>query len=225
MKYTDIIENAKSEKRQTLSEYESKEIIKEFGIRVPEEHFIKDLSELTKIFDLRYPVVAKGISKAISHKTEKNLVRLWIKNEEELKREFLSLKSIEGVEGVLITRQFTDKREFLLGLKYDLQFGYTIVFGLGGIFTEALKDISIRICPINERDAADMISEIRSSKLLNEIRGYPPINREELIKMILNLSSLSEKIPEIAEVDINPVMFENGEPFAIDALIILNSNP
>ncbi|MCX7959255.1 MAG: acetate--CoA ligase family protein, partial [Deltaproteobacteria bacterium] len=127
----------------------------------------------------------------------------------------------DGVEGVLISNQITDKREFLLGLKYDLQFGYTVVFGLGGIFTEALKDISIKVCPLSEQDAEDMLSEIKSSGLLSQVRGYPAIDTVKLIKMILNLSRLPEAINEISEIDINPVMFDKGEPLAADALIVL----
>lgn len=221
MGYREIIESARSEGRNTLTEYESKEILREFGIPVVNEYFIKDISELNRLSHIRFPVVAKGISKGIAHKTEKNLVRLYIKNEEELRREFEDLKSISGVEGVLVSRQITDKREFLLGLKFDRQFGYTVVFGLGGIFTEALKDISIRVCPLSEGDAMEMISEIRSSKLFGAIRGYPAVGIEKLVNMIIQFSKLPEKIPEILEIDINPVMFEEGNPVAVDALIVL----
>lgn len=221
MKYREIIENARRENRRVLSEYESKEIIREFGIPLPEEFYIRDVSELSKIQNLNFPLVAKGISKSIAHKTERNLVRLYIKNESELRKEIEELKSIEGVEGVLISKQITDKREFLLGLKYDIQFGYTILFGLGGIFTEALKDISIRICPIKLRDAEEMISEIKSSKLLKEVRGFKAVNIDHLKEMLLNLSRLSEEVLDISEIDINPVMFDNGEPVAVDALIVL----
>ncbi len=221
MGYREIIQSVRNEGRNTLTEYESKKILREFGIPVVSEYFIKDISELRELSHIKFPVVAKGISKSIAHKTEKNLVRLYIKNGDELRREFEELKSVDGVEGVLVSSQITDKREFLLGLKFDQQFGYTVVFGLGGIFTEALKDISIRVCPVSDEDVMEMLSEIRSSKLLGSIRGYPPVNSEKLKEMIISLSKLPEKIPEISEVDINPVMFEDGNPVAVDALVVL----
>ncbi len=221
MDYKEIIEKAQIEGRKTLSEYESKEIIREFGITLAEEIFVRDISELSVISNLSFPLVAKGISKGIAHKTERNLVRLWIKNEAELKKEVEELKGVEGVEGVLISRQIIDRREFLLGLKYDIQFGYAILFGLGGIFTEALKDISIRICPITKGDAGEMLLEVKSSALLKEIRGFKAVNIERLKEMMVNLSKIPEKIQEISEVDINPIMFEDGEPVAVDALVVL----
>ncbi|MCX7944329.1 MAG: acetate--CoA ligase family protein [Deltaproteobacteria bacterium] len=221
MGYVEVIKKVRDEGRKTLSEYESKQVLKEFGIPIIEEYYIEKFEQIYQISKLKYPIVAKGVARTITHKTEKNLVRLWIKDEDELKKEFSDLISTEGVEGVLLSTQITDMREFLLGLKYDKQFGYTIIFGLGGIFTEVLKDISIRICPITEGDAKEMMSEIRSSRLLGSIRGYPPVNIKMLSDMMINLSKLSETIDDISEVDINPVMFEKGNPVAVDALVVL----
>ncbi len=222
MSYEDIIKNARSEGRSTLSELESRQILRDSGIPVCPEIYVKNIEQLKEsLSKIEYPVVLKGNSRHIAHKTEKNLVRLYIKNESELMAEFESIMSVKGVEGVLISPQIADRREFLLGIKYDQQFGYVVVFGLGGIFTEALKDISMRVCPVTSRDIEEMIYEVRSSKLLGKIRGFEEINREQLINCILNLSKIPEKVEGISEIDINPVMFLKGNPVAVDALIVL----
>jgi len=222
MAYRDVIDSVKREGRRILTEYESKEVLKEFGIPVLNEYFIKEVSELDLIApNIRFPVVAKGVSRTIAHKTEKNLVRLYIKNPSELKSEFLDIMKNEEVEGVLISPQILDKREFLLGLRYDDQFGYVVVFGLGGIFTEALRDITMRVCPITKDEAMDMIREVRYSKLLGSIRGFKAVNIERIADTIVNLSRLSEVITEISEIDINPLMFDETDPVVVDALIVL----
>lgn len=225
MDYKEIIKKAREENRKILSEYESKEILKEFGIPILNEYFVKNTEELQSIsHNLSFPVVLKGISRIIAHKTERNLVRLFIKSEEELKSEFVDVMKVEGVDGALIAPQIMDKREFLLGLREDKQFGYVVLFGLGGVFTEVIKDISMRICPITRQDALEMITEVRSSKLLSEIRGYKEICKDKIIDCLIALSTLSEKISDISEIDINPIMFSGGNPVAVDALIVLKDN-
>lgn len=224
MGYKEIFANARSEGRTMLSEIESRAVLREFGIPVSYEMYFSEIEQLKENIDrIEYPVVLKGISRHIAHKSENNLVRLYIKNEVELISEFQSLMGSGGVEGVLISPQITDRREFLLGLKCDPLFGYVVVFGLGGIFTEVLKDISMRICPLNKRDAEEMISEIRSGRLLGRIRGLAEVERDSLTRCILNLADLPEKTDEVAEIDINPIMFDKGKPLAVDALIILKS--
>jgi len=222
MDYREIIAQSKRENRRILTEYESKTILKEFGIPILNEHFIRDISELDNIVQsIKFPVVIKGVSKTIAHKTEKNLVRLYVKNAGELKSESSDIMNNREVEGILISPQITDKREFLLGLRYDNQFGYVIVFGLGGIFTEALKDISMRVCPITTDDANEMIREIKSFRLLQNIRGFGAVNIDRIAETLMNLSRLSEEVTEISEIDINPLMFDGTEPVAVDALVVL----
>jgi len=222
MDYREIIAQSKRENRRILTEYESKTILKEFGIPILNEHFIRDISELDNIVQsIKFPVVIKGVSKTIAHKTEKNLVRLYVKNAGELKSESSDIMNNREVEGILISPQITDKREFLLGLRYDNQFGYVIVFGLGGIFTEALKDISMRVCPITTDDANEMIREIKSFRLLQNIRGFGAVNIDRIVETLMNLSRLSEEVTEISEIDINPLMFDGTEPVAVDALVVL----
>lgn len=217
----DIIKKARDEDRSVLNEYESKQVLKELGIAILNEYFVKDEEEIKGISELRFPLVVKGVSKSILHKTEKGLVRLFVKDYDELIKVFNEFKTNAEVEGVLISPQLTDRRELLLGLRYDAQFGYALVFGLGGIFTEVLKDIAIRVCPITAEDAEEMMSEIRSARLLDAIRGYPPVDKALLVNMLLALSRVPEYLPDISEIDINPVMIDEGKPVAVDALIIL----
>jgi len=114
-----------------------------------------------------------------------------------------------------------DKREFVVGLTRDPQFGPCVMFGLGGIFTEALRDVSFRIAPLSEMDAEEMIDEIQTRKLLGEFRGSPAVDRAELVKALMGIGRLGLENDEIAEIDINPLIVDGDKPVAVDALVIL----
>lgn len=112
-------------------------------------------------------------------------------------------------------------REFVIGLTRDPQFGPCVMFGIGGIFTEVMKDVSFRIAPLTEADAEEMIEEIKMKKLLGEFRGSPAVDRSALVRALVGIGELAIRHSEIAEIDINPLIIAGNKPVAADALVIL----
>jgi acyl-CoA synthetase (NDP forming) len=219
-----IIENALSENRTTLSEYESKKLLATYGIPVSREALVQDRSGLLlALKQIGYPVVLKGCSPEISHKTEKGVIRLDIRGEEEALVAYDDIRSAMGANGadVLVQEMVKGQRELMAGLTRDPQFGPCVMFGLGGIFTEILKDVSFRLAPLEERDAADMMEEIKGHKILDAIRGMEQVNRGAVAKILIALGSIGLENERIKEIDVNPLIVRKGEPIAVDALVVL----
>jgi len=221
----DIIEKAITENRNTLTEAEAKELLKQYGIPVVKEKVVKTIEEAEKIAEkIGYPVVIKGLGAKLTHKTEKGLVKLNLKHKEEVRNAALCIKEAAGndLEGFLIYRMLDGKREFVAGLFQDEQFGPTVMFGLGGIFTEAIGDVVFRLAPIDECEARKMIDELHAQKLLGAFRGENAPDKDSLTKTLVGLSQIGLEIPEIREIDINPLLVSpDGNVTAVDALIIL----
>jgi acyl-CoA synthetase (NDP forming) len=224
-----IIENAKMQGRKTLTEAEAKEVLKEYGLPVVEEKTFRTIEEVQNAAkNIDYPIVLKGLGYRLTHKTEKGLVQLNLKNEEDVRRAALYIKDAAGadLEGFIIQPMLAGKREFVAGLFYDQQFGATVMFGVGGIFTEAIHDVVFRLAPLDECEAAAMINEIQAQKLLGAFRGEKEPDKDALIKTLVGLSRISGEIPEIKEIDINPLLVgADGRVTAVDALIVLDAKP
>ena len=219
-----MIENALRENRTTLSEYESKKLLATYGIPVSREALVQDRSELPlALKQIGYPVVLKGCSYEISHKTEKGVIRLDIRSEEEALVAYDQIRSTMGPNGahVLVQEMVKGQRELMAGLTRDPQFGPCVMFGLGGIFTEILKDVSFRLAPLEERDAIDMMEEIKGHKILDAIRGMEPVNRGAVAKILIALGSVGLENERVKEIDVNPLIIRKGEPVAVDALVVL----
>ena len=127
------------------------------------------------------------------------------------------------LDGVLVQEMIKGDREFVIGLSRDPQFGPCVMFGVGGIFTEVIKDVSFRVAPLTEMDAEEMIDEIRMRKLLDEFRGSPAVDRKLLVKALVGISEIGYRHNEIAEIDINPVIISGNRPVVVDALVVLNN--
>jgi len=125
---------------------------------------------------------------------------------------------------VLIQEMIKGKRELVVGLIRDPQFGPCVMFGLGGIFTEILKDVSFRLAPLEKRDALEMMGEIKAHKILDAVRGMEPVDRELLSKMLINVGKIGVENDAIKEIDINPVIISGSRPVAVDALVVLQPN-
>lgn len=219
-----IIEDAMKRGDKTLSEFDSKKVLDTYAIPVTRELVTKDLSDALKFADeIGYPVVLKGSSSTLTHKTELNLIELNIKDEEGLEKAYKTLEERgEGkLDGILVQQMIKGDREFVAGLIRDPQFGPCVMFGLGGIFTEVLKDVTFRIAPLEKRDALEMMDEIRAKKLLDEFRGKPAVNRDVLADTLINLGRIGLEIDGIDEIDINPLIVQGDTPIAVDALIVL----
>jgi acyl-CoA synthetase (NDP forming) len=211
--------------QQSLSEYESKRVVAAAGVPVTQEVLVHSRQEaMDQAALIGFPVVLKGSSPALTHKTEMGMVLVNLKNREEAAQAYdeLTGKGID-LDGVLIQKMVKGKREFVIGLTRDPQFGPCVMFGIGGIFTEAMKDVSFRVAPLTESDAQEMIGEIRATKLLNAFRGEGAVKRDVLVKALVGIGNLGMEHDEIAEIDINPLIVTEGRPVAVDALVILKA--
>ncbi|PIU47163.1 acetyl-CoA synthetase [bacterium (Candidatus Gribaldobacteria) CG07_land_8_20_14_0_80_33_18] len=162
-----------------------------------------------------YPVVLKIFSLTILHKTDMGGVKMNIKNNKELKKAFFDLIKIKRIEGILVQKMGAGK-EIVLGMKRDFQFGPVLMFGLGGIFVEALKDVSFRICPVSKKEAIKMIKEIKGYSILKGQRGEKPLAIEKLAPLITKLSNLSLKEKNVKEIDLNPLIINEKGVWAAD---------
>ena len=172
------------------------------------------------------PFIMKAISPDVIHKTDMGAVKLDIKNIKEAEVAWdeiiSSVKSKNPqtvIEGMLVQAMVSGK-EVIIGMKRDATFGPTILFGLGGIFTEALKDTSLRIAPVSKEVALEMIHEIRGINILTGLRGEASVDLEKLSDIIVKLSKLAVDHPEIKEIDLNPVIVNSDEAFVVDARVM-----
>jgi acyl-CoA synthetase (NDP forming) len=226
MRYQSILKQAKSENRKTLDEFEAKIILQAFDIPVvPEAKVFSVDDAIIGANHLGYPVFIKAIGSQLIHKTEHDLVFGNIMNENQVKAAILKIEAaaIAEIDGYLVQSQVEGKRELTAGLFQDQQFGPVVMFGIGGIFAEALDDVAFRLAPLIVSDAEEMIDSIYAQSLLKEFRGEKPVDRSLLLRILMGLSKLAETIPDISEVDINPfVVSKDGKLTAVDALIVLN---
>jgi len=221
-----IIEKALEERRTSLSEYEAKQVLATYQIPVAREILVDDVKDLVNAAEeIGYPVVFKGCSSDIAHKTEKGLIRVDIRNEKETRAAFEEIMtSMDGTEkAVLVQEMVHGKRELVVGLTRDPQFGPCVMFGLGGIFTEILKDISFRVAPLEKRDALEMMREIKGHKILEAVRGMPAADVDMLADILINVGRIGLENEQVKEIDINPVIISGSRPVAVDALIILDN--
>jgi acyl-CoA synthetase (NDP forming) len=224
--HMDILNNAIKQGRTTLSEYESKIVLASYKIPVTRETMVEASSDLfAATHEIGYPVVMKGCSPEISHKTERGLVRIDVRNDTEALNAFNDIMS--GMNGtgsaVLVQEMVKGRRELVIGLIRDPQFGPCVMFGLGGIFTEILRDVSFRLAPLEKRDALEMMNEIKAHKILDAVRGMEPVDRDILSEMLINVGNIGLSNDTIKEIDINPVIISGSRPVAADALVVLQS--
>jgi len=209
----EIFERCRCEGRIELGEMESREILKIYGIRVPKAELARDIGGAKQIAKkIGYPLVLKIVSPNISHKTDVGGVKVRIEDEKDLEENYDQIlfnvkKYMPGanIRGILVQEFIEDKKETIIGMSEDPQFGPVIMFGLGGIYVEALKDVSFRIAPVSRRAASDMIEEIKAVKLLKGTRGEDPSDIDSIIDIILKVSQLVTDFSEIMEMDINPL--------------------
>ena len=228
-KTSEIISTAYSESRKTLLENEAKIICSEYGIPVTKFKLARTCEESVAISQkIGFPVVLKIVSPDISHKSDSGGVMLNLKTEKEVEDSFHRI--INNVKkydknakilGVLVQEMVNPSTEVIVGGLKDPQFGQTIMFGLGGIFVEILKDVTFRVAPVTKQEASEMISEIKAYPLLKGYRNNPPSNIESIVSLIINTSNLMMENPMIKELDLNPVIVYERGLKVVDARIIL----
>lgn len=208
-----------------LSEFESKKLLAEHGIPIVHEKLVTSAADAVEAADwLGYPVVLKACGPGLAHKTELGLVELNLPYDEEVAAAYFRVtrKAPETIDGVLVQTMLRGNRELVAGMTRDAQFGPCVMLGLGGIFVEALREVVFRVAPMGNRDAEDMMEEIRGSGLLGAFRGDPPVDRGLLAEILISLGELGLSRPDIAEVDINPLIIEASRPVAADALVVVS---
>jgi acetyl-CoA synthetase (ADP-forming) len=221
---TEIIESARLKGRNCLSEYEAKRVLAFFGLPVTKEVLVDNINELKKATQqIGYPLVIKGCSSEIAHKTEQGLIHLGISNEDEAIAAFTKIKEKLGNKpsAVLVQEMVRGSRELVMGMTRDEQFGPCVMFGLGGIFAEILRDVSFRKAPLDKKDALEMMREIRGNKIIDAFRGMAAADMAMLTRMLINVGLIGLEFGCVKEIDLNPVIISVEKPIVADALIIL----
>ena len=228
-KVKQIIKKSIAEGRAQLTTLESIDVLQAYGIRACKYGLATNEEEVAQLGNsIGYPVVMKMTSKTTSHKTDVGGVRINIQSEEQLRAEYRDLIAkltekglLEGLEGVIIQEMVKGSREMVCGIATDPQYGPMMMFGLGGVFVEALKDVTFRIAPLTDLDAKDMIKSVKAYKLLEGARGTTPAQMEQIEETLLRLSQLVNDFKFIDELDINPLLIseKTGEGIAVDGRI------
>ncbi|MFA6190152.1 MAG: acetate--CoA ligase family protein [Candidatus Staskawiczbacteria bacterium] len=198
----------------------AKKLLAKYKISFPRTVLCITPEEAQKTADIfGYPVFLKIYGNDILHRTEINGVDE-AKNKEEAIKMFSKMIKIKGVEGVLIQEK-VDGKNLIIGMKRDPQFGPVVMVGIGGIFTEILKDFVLRVAPVSEKEALKMMSELKGYDYLCGKRDKKPINFEKVAKIIVAISELSINQPEIQEIDLNPVISNIKTALAVDFKFII----
>ena len=229
MSILDVIDRAKSEGRTVLTEIESKQILDEAGIPTAGARLATSADEAVKAAkELGYPVVLKIVSPDVTHKSDVGGVRLGLDSPEAVTAAFAEISEAvkrhepkARIEGVAVQKMAHPGIEVIVGMSKDPQFGPVLMFGLGGVLVEVLKDVSFRIVPLEPRDARQMVREIKGFPALQGFRGQEPADLEALEKLLLKVSAFVEAHPEIEELDLNPVFAYKDGALAVDARIVV----
>jgi len=233
-KAAQIFENVKRDKRDRLHEREVHDVLQAYGFSQPKSLFVRTPEEaLAAAKGIGFPVVMKIVSPQISHKSDIGGVKINLNSKKEVENAFFEITTrvrnilpSAHIAGVLVQEMVPKGREVIMGITSDPQFGHMIMFGLGGIYVEVLKDVSFRIAPLSREDAYEMIRETKAFPLLRGVRGETEADIEAIEKSLLVLSNIASDFPHIIEADINPLLVRNrGEGVvAIDARFTIGGN-
>jgi acetyl-CoA synthetase (ADP-forming) len=206
--------------RKTLTEFEVKNILKEYEIPTTSSNIIRSETELNEL-EVSYPAVMKISSSEITHKTDVGGVKLNLHSDDELLEAFQELREKFPDQEILIEPMEEKGIEVIVGLINDPTFGLSIMFGLGGIFTEVLKDVTFRVLPIERIEAELMLTELKGKKLLNGFRGIK-ISKEAIIEIIIKTAKLGEDHQDrIDQMDLNPVFIRENDAVVVDAKLVV----
>jgi acyl-CoA synthetase (NDP forming) len=230
MTTAEILSRARRENRKVLTEIEAKEILGGAGITCTRTVLAASKEKAVSVAEeLGYPVVLKVSSVDISHKSDAGGVKVNLRNKEEVAAAYDAIMTAcrayapnADIEGVSVQPMARPGTEIIMGMIKDGSFGPVLMFGLGGVLVEVLKDVSFRIVPIEKSDAVAMMDEIQGKKLLEGYRGKEPADKERLQKMLVQLSEFVDAHPEIEEIDMNPVFAYSDGAMVVDARIILS---
>ena len=230
MTFESVLGEARAEGRTLLNEVESKAILRDAGIPATAATLATTRAEAQDQAEaMGYPVVLKVVSPDIAHKSDVGGVQLNLKDRDTVGAAFDTIlasatKAEPGarIKGVSVQQMAPQGTEVIVGMTTDPQFGPVMMFGLGGIMVEVLKDVSFRLVPLSEKDAGQMIAEIKGKPVLDGVRGQPAADLAALRSTILKVSELVERHPEIRELDLNPVFAYPDGALAVDARIVVS---
>ena len=230
MPIAEVIDSARSQGRTVLTEIESKQILAEAGIPVASAQLAKTADEAAQLAEKAgFPAVLKIVSPQITHKSDIGGVKMGLASTDEVRKAFDEILAAARkaepkarIDGVAVQKMAPAGTEVIVGMSKDPQFGPVLMFGLGGILVEVLKDVAFRIVPLEARDARQMVREIKGFAVLEGVRGQPPADLAALEGLILKLSEFVEAHPEIEELDLNPVFAYADGVIAVDARIVIS---
>ena len=228
-KVSKIFQEAIKEGRKYMLEPEAKTICREYGIPVTTFRVATTAEDAVKFAEeIGYPTVLKVVSPDVIHKFDVGGVVLDVENPEDVQDAYKKIlenvkknKPDAKIQGILVQEMAPSSTEVIVGSTKDPQFGPALMFGLGGIFVEVLKDVTFRIAPITEQDAREMITEVKAYPVLKGYRGQPPVDINAIVKILLNSSKLVMDHQEIKELDLNPIIVYEKGAKTVDARIIL----
>ena len=228
----EILRQARKGKRTQLTEIESKEFLREAGIPVVEAKLARTKKEAISLSkEMGFPVVLKVMSPDVIHKSDSGGVKLGLNNGTQVGNAYSEIISAVRqhypkvkIHGISVQKMARPGVEVIIGMTKDAQFGPVLMFGLGGILVEVLKDVSFRIVPLTKRDAREMIKEIKGYPLLEGYRGQEPADVPFLEDLLVKVSVFVDKNSEIKELDLNPIFAYKDGAVAVDARVILESS-
>ena len=224
-----IFDKVGKEGRKFLLESEAKTVCRAYGIPVTDFEVAKNVAEAVEFADeIGYPVVLKIVSPDIIHKSDVGGVVVNLRNARDVRKTYKQIsknvrkhKAKAKIVGMLVQEMAPESTEVIVGATKDPQFGPTLMFGLGGVFVEILKDVTFRIAPVTEDEAREMITEVKAYPLLKGYRNMPSADIEAIVKILLNTSKLVMEHQEIKELDLNPIIVYEKGAKTVDARIVL----
>lgn len=225
----EIIATARNEGRQVLTEMESKKLIRSLGIETTEIKLATSEEEAVALArEIGFPCVLKVSSPDITHKSDAGGVKVGLASEAEVAEAYRAIISVCAekfpeavIEGVTVQNMAPPGLEVIVGMATDPQFGPVLMFGLGGVWVEVLEDVSFKIVPLTQTDAAKAVREIRAARLLDGFRGSEPVDTAALEEILLRVSEFVAQTPEVIEMDLNPIFAYPHGAIAVDARVIL----
>jgi acyl-CoA synthetase (NDP forming) len=225
----EMIGKARKEGRSVLTELESKELLRDLGIPTTQMRLATSRDEAVALSrDIGYPCVLKVSSEDITHKSDAGGVKVGLGDESEVAQAYDDIMAsckeklpAAVIEGVTVQDMARPGLEVIVGMTTDPQFGPVLMFGLGGVWVEVLKDVSFKIAPLTKGDAAKAVGEIRAARLLDGFRGSDPVDKSALEDILMRVSDFVVRTPEVKEMDLNPIFAYRDGAVAVDARVIL----
>ena len=223
-----IIDDARSAGSRALSEFDSKQLLEAYGVPITREILAQNWEQaVSAARKMPGKVALKACSPQLMHKSDGGWIVLGLQNDDDVAGAYgrLTAKALQqGIElqGILVQEMISGNRELVLGLNRDPQFGPCVMVGMGGVFAEVLSDTAFRMAPLDQFEAEEMIGDLKCAKMLGAFRGQGPVDMQSLCRAIQGVAAIGMEHPEVAEIDVNPLVIEPGGAIkAVDGLVVL----